>query len=96
MGGVLTVSTVSPMMLTLSTVSAGTRLRGPPADAHGARRLARRRHPRDVALGRRASARPGGLSGPPGWSLATTPRALRVAIEGRTMSGMEATQRRID
>lgn len=41
-----------------------------------------------AALGRRGTVRPGWLSKLLGWSLATAPRALRVAIMGRIMSGM--------
>ena len=41
-----------------------------------------------MALGRQGTVRPGGLSKLLGWSLATAPRALRVAIMGRIMAGM--------
>lgn len=41
-----------------------------------------------AALGRQGTVRPGGLAKLLGWSLATAPRALRVAIMGRIMSGM--------
>jgi hypothetical protein len=43
-----------------------------------------------AALGRQSTVRPGGLSKVLGWSLATAPRALRVAIMGRIMGGMAA------
>lgn len=46
-----------------------------------------------AALGRRGTVRPGWLSKLLGWSLATAPRALRVAIMGRIMGGMTAHQR---
>jgi uncharacterized protein len=46
-----------------------------------------------AALGRRGTIRPGWLSKLLGWSLATAPRALRVAIMGRIMGGMTAHQR---
>ncbi|MCZ8252154.1 MAG: SDR family NAD(P)-dependent oxidoreductase [Hylemonella sp.] len=41
-------------------------------------------------LGRRHTVRPGTLSKVLGWSLATAPRGLRVAIMGRIMRGMAA------
>lgn len=43
-----------------------------------------------AALGRQGTVRPGALSKLLGWSLATAPRALRVAIMGRIMQGMAA------
>lgn len=46
-----------------------------------------------AALGRRGTIRPGWLSKWLGWSLATAPRVLRVAIMGRIMAGMTAHQR---
>lgn len=46
-----------------------------------------------AALGRRATVRPGALSKLLGWSLATAPRAMRVAIMGRIMGGMAVEQR---
>jgi uncharacterized protein len=48
-----------------------------------------------AALGRRGLVRPGGLSKLLGWSLATAPRALRVAIMGHIMGGMAAAHRSI-
>jgi uncharacterized protein len=47
-----------------------------------------------AALGRRGTIRPGWLSKLLGWSLATAPRALRVAVMGRIMAGMTAHQRK--
>jgi hypothetical protein len=44
-----------------------------------------------AALGRRAIARPGGLSKLLGWSLAALPRPARVRAMGRIMGGMAAT-----
>jgi uncharacterized protein len=41
-----------------------------------------------AALGRQGTVRPGALSKLLGWSLATAPRALRVAIMGHIMQGM--------
>lgn len=70
---------------------------GPVASGFGARarmRMARTETPEVVAhqtllaLGRQSTVRPGGLSKLLGWSLATAPRALRVAIMGRIMAGM--------
>jgi uncharacterized protein len=46
-----------------------------------------------AALGRRGTVRPGWLSKFLGWSLATAPRAIRVRIMARIMSGMTAHQR---
>ncbi len=43
-----------------------------------------------TSLGRSGTVRPGGLSKLLGWSLATAPRALRVALMGRIMRGMAA------
>ncbi len=47
-----------------------------------------------AALGRRGTVRPGWLSKLLGWSLATTPRALRVKIMSGVIAGMTAHQRR--
>jgi short-subunit dehydrogenase len=44
-----------------------------------------------AALGRNSTVRPGWLSKLLGWSLATAPRALRVVIMGRIMTGMVTT-----
>lgn len=41
-----------------------------------------------AALGRQGTVRPGWLSKLLGWSLATAPRAMRVALMGRIMQGM--------
>lgn len=63
-------------------------------------RMARAQSPEIVArrtleaLGRRGTIRPGWLSKLLGWSLGTAPRAWRVAIIGRIMSGMTAHQER--
>lgn len=74
---------------------------GPVDTGFGARarlRMARTTTPEVVAretlaaLGRRGTVRPGALSKLLGWSLATAPRALRVAIMGRIMAGMSASR----
>ncbi len=46
-----------------------------------------------AALGRRGTVRPGWLSKLLGWSLATLPRAGRVAVLSKVMGGMTAHQR---